>query len=324
MKAGIKTYAGFAWATLILNVLVILWGAVVRATGSGAGCGAHWPLCNGEIMPANQQLTTMIEFGHRISSGLALIAVLALIIWTWRKFERGSRLRWSAGLAGAFTLSEALVGAGLVLFHLTGTNDSVARAVVIVIHLVNTFVLLAALVVTAWWASVGEPEEFVWHGKASVLLVAAILGVVFLGGSGAITALGDTLFPAASLMEGFNQEFSPSAHFLLRLRVYHPLVAFGIAFVGWIFLRWFAPRETNPLTGRAISGLMVLFGLQLVVGGINVLLLAPVWMQVVHLLVTDLLWMAAVMVLMLHLGRGTRTVDLTVGVIQKEIHHPVT
>jgi heme A synthase len=306
MKLAGQKFSVFAWGTLILNVLVILWGAVVRATGSGAGCGSHWPLCNGEVVPSNQVIGTMIEFGHRVSSGLALIAVLVLVIWAWRKYQRGSRLRWSVGFAAAFTLSEALVGAGLVLFHLTGTNDSVARAVVIVIHLINTFMLLAALMLTAWWSSFGEPEAWVWQGLPSTLLVIAVLGMFFLGGSGAITALGDTLFPAASLSEGFNQDFLPSSHFLLRLRLYHPLVAFGMAAVGGIFLRWFAPKETNPLTRRAISGLMILFGVQLLVGGVNVLLLAPVWMQVVHLFVTDLVWMAAALVLALHLGRGTR------------------
>jgi len=303
-----KLFSKFAWGTLVLNVLVILWGAVVRATGSGAGCGAHWPLCNGEIVPPNQQLATMIEFGHRVSSGMALIAVLVLVIWAWRSFGRGSRVRWSAILAAAFILSEALVGAGLVLFHLTGTNDSVARAVVIVIHLINTFVLLAALVVTAWWSSVGEPQALEWHGLSSALLLATVLGMFFLGGSGAITALGDTLFPAASLADGFNQDLLPSAHFLLRLRLYHPLVAVGMAIAGGAFLRWFKHRETKPLTQRMVSGLMIIFGLQLLVGGFNVLLLAPVWMQVVHLFVTDLVWMSAVLVLVLHLGRGTRAV----------------
>jgi heme A synthase len=315
MTVNGKMFSRFAWGTLVLNVFVILWGAVVRATGSGAGCGAHWPLCNGEIVPANQQITTMIEFGHRVSSGMALVAMLVLVIWAWRSYERGSLLRWSAGLAAAFTLSEALVGAGLVLFHLTGTNDSVARAVVIVIHLINTFALLAALVLTAWWSTMGEPRKLEWHGWASSLLFILVLGMFFLGGSGAITALGDTLFPAASLSEGFNQDLLPSSHFLLRLRLYHPLVAVGMAIVGGIFLRWFKPRETNPLTTRMISGLMFLFGLQLLVGGFNVLLLAPVWMQVVHLLVTDLVWMCAVLVLALHLGRVTRAVSLAVGIL---------
>lgn len=304
MAVKLNGYAKFAWGTLLLNVLVILWGAVVRATGSGAGCGAHWPLCNGAVVPLNQSLATTIEFGHRISSGLALIAMLVLLIWTWRKYQPGSWLRRSAGFAAAFMLSEALVGAGLVIFGLTGTDDSVARAVVIVIHLINTFVLLAALVLTAWWSTLGEPETWQWQGLPSALMVAAIVGMFFLGGSGAITALGDTLFPATSLAAGIEQEFSDSAHFLLRLRIYHPLVAVFIAIVGGLFLRWFKGKETNPLTLKVINGLMALFAVQLLVGGFNVLLLAPVWMQVVHLLVTDLVWMAAVLVSALHLGRS--------------------
>ncbi len=44
-------FSRYAWGVLLWNVLVALWGAYVRATGSGAGCGSHWPTCNGEILP---------------------------------------------------------------------------------------------------------------------------------------------------------------------------------------------------------------------------------------------------------------------------------
>jgi heme a synthase len=303
MKVLDRYFSKYAWTTLAINVMVILWGAVVRATGSGAGCGAHWPSCNGMIVPDTQQVNTLIEFIHRITSGLSLVMVVVLVAWCWRRNKPGSFLRWSSGFALAFIFSEAIVGAGLVLFHLTGTNDSVTRAVVIVIHLVNTFILLAALALTAWWSTMGEPEQLVWQGTASWLLVGTLLGMFFLGGSGAITALGDTLFPAASLTEGFNQDISATAHFLIRLRVYHPFVAVMMALIGGAIFRWLLEREKEPLAKKMISGVISLYIIQLLLGGINILLLAPVWMQVIHLLFSNLIWISAVLVLSLQLGR---------------------
>jgi heme a synthase len=303
MKVLDRYFPRFAWATLAVNILVILWGAVVRATGSGAGCGSHWPTCNGVILPDTQQMTTLIEFIHRLTSGLSLVMVVGLTVWCWRRTIPGSRLRWSSGFATAFIFSEAIVGAVLVLFHLTGTNDSVARAVVIVIHLINTFILLAALALTAWWSTLGEPDLLVWQGKATWLLIAALSGMFILGGSGAITALGETLFPAATLAQGFDQDISSTAHFLIRLRVYHPLVAVALALFGGAIFRWLLAREKEPLTKRMISGVISLYVIQLLLGGINILLLAPVWMQVVHLLFSNLIWISGVIVLSLHLGR---------------------
>ena len=81
--------ARFAWFVLAWNVVVILWGAYVRATGSGAGCGAHWPLCNGEVVPRAPTAAMLIEFSHRLSSGLALVAVIVLAVWIWRTVAAG-------------------------------------------------------------------------------------------------------------------------------------------------------------------------------------------------------------------------------------------
>ncbi len=286
----------FAWGTLFYNMLVVLWGAYVRATGSGAGCGSHWPFCNGEVIPQSPQTATVIEFIHRISSGLVIILALILFVWVWRATSKKSWLRWPAAGVLLFTVSEALVGAGLVLFHLTGTNDSATRAVVIVIHLLNTFLLLACLALTAWWASFGEPVTLNWNGLPSWLLLIVVSAMVLVGATGAITALGDTLFPATSLAQGLQQDASSSAHFLIRLRVYHPLLAFSLAVLGGLVFRWLREREKNPLTQRLVSGVMVLFGMQLLLGGFNVILLAPIWMQMVHLFVTDLIWTGVVLV----------------------------
>jgi cytochrome c oxidase assembly protein subunit 15 len=312
----------FAWGTLFYNMLVILWGAYVRATGSGAGCGSHWPFCNGVVIPQSPQLETVIEFIHRVSSGLVVILAIFLFVWAWRETSKKSLMRLSVAGILLFTLTEALVGAGLVLFHLTGTDDSVTRAVVIVIHLLNTFLLLACLALTAWWSTYEEPIGFTWKGVSSWMLLIVILAMVFVGASGAITALGDTLFPATSLAQGLQQDVSTSAHFLIRLRVYHPLLAFALAVFGGLVFRWLREKETNPLTKWLVSGVMVLFGLQLLLGGFNVILLAPTWMQLVHLLVTDFIWTGVVLVFSLNLSRFSR--QFISSIIDHHPSQPVT
>ncbi|MFN8454080.1 MAG: COX15/CtaA family protein [Anaerolineae bacterium] len=73
-------FAKYVWTVLAYNLAVILWGAFVRASGSGAGCGSHWPLCNGEVIPRTPQMETLVEFTHRLTSGLALLLVIGLTI----------------------------------------------------------------------------------------------------------------------------------------------------------------------------------------------------------------------------------------------------
>jgi heme A synthase len=170
----------------------------------------------------------MVEFTHRLSSGLALLLVVGLMIWAFRFYPKGHSVRWGAGFSMFFIITEALVGAGLVLFELVAQDTSGARALVIAIHLMNTFLLLAALTLTAWWASGGRPVQLKGQGWLGFALGIAFLALLVLGASGAITALGDTLFPASSLVEGLQQKFSPTAHLLVRLRLWHPLIAIGV------------------------------------------------------------------------------------------------
>ena len=168
--------ARFAWAVLAYNVAVIVWGAYVRATGSGAGCGAHWPLCNGEIIPRAGRVATLIEFSHRLTSGAALAAVVFLLIWTWRACRPGHPARSGAALSLFFMLTEAGVGAGLVLFQLVADNASFARAMFLAVHLVNTFTLLACLTATAWWLSGGAPLRLAGPSRPCVVSGAVVSG----------------------------------------------------------------------------------------------------------------------------------------------------
>jgi heme A synthase len=238
----------------------------------------------------------MVEFTHRLMSGVTLILMVGLAIWAWRLYARGHIVRKSAGLALLFTVTEALVGAGLVLFELVARNESAARAVSVTIHLVNTFLLLAMTALTAWWAgSQGYPEFRITARRGGAWFALAWVGVIILGASGTVTALGDTLFPAGSLGEGLRQDLSPTAHFLIRLRVYHPVIAVLMSIFTGLLVFKIALRDQKA-SGRKLATLMIgLFVLQLGLGGLNVVLLAPVWMQLVHLLVADGIWITLVL-----------------------------
>ncbi len=295
-------FAIFSWALLGYNLLVILWGAYVRASGSGAGCGAHWPLCNGVVIPQSTQLATMIEFTHRIMSGLSVLFAIVIVVWAWRAEPRGSRVRLGAGLVGLFTLTEALVGAGLVLFELVAKDASALRAGSVAVHLVNTLLLVAAVTLTAWWASGGEALQLRHQGTKLAVLVTGLALVMLLSASGAITALGDTLFPASSLASGLQQDFSPTAHFLIRLRIYHPILAV-VTGVFCVFAAFWLPNRVATRNVRLSSNaLIAAVLLQILLGILNVYLLAPIWMQMVHLLVSDLVWISLVLLTASALG----------------------
>jgi heme A synthase len=289
MTTNDRAFARFAWAALAYSLAVILWGAYVRATGSGAGCGAHWPLCNGEIVPRAPATATLIEFTHRLSSGLVLVLAVALLVWARRTFASGHPARRGAVAVVALTLSEALVGAGLVLFRLVGTDASLARVVSMALHLVNTFLLLAALALTASWASRPGPGPRRPAWSQLLLVGVGLLGVVLVSVSGAVTALGDTLFPPGAPGQPAAAHAS-AAHLLVRLRILHPLIALGVS-AYLVVLAGALPRAL----GRHARLLVGLVAVQLAAGLVTVILRAPVAMQLVHLLLADLLWVTLVL-----------------------------
>jgi len=290
----------FSWFVLTYNVAVILWGAVVRATASGAGCGSHWPLCNGEVVPRGARIATVIEFAHRLTSGLALLLVAALAVAAFRGRPKGDPTRKAAVASLLLMLSEAAVGAGLVLFRLVADNQSMARAMFMGTHLTNTFLLLAALALTAHFAGGGAPLSLRRPGWLGTGLALGLFGLLLAGVSGAVAALGDTLFPARSLAEALGQDFSATGHLLIRLRLLHPAIAAGAGI--FAILLTVQPRTAEAaLWGRWTS---ILVFCQWVAGLANLLLLAPVWMQMVHLLLADLLWIVFVLLTAASLARG--------------------
>ncbi len=291
----------FAWGVLAYNLVVILWGAFVRATGSGAGCGKHWPLCNGDVVPHAPSTATMIEASHRVTSGIAAFLVLGLVIWTMRALPKGHRARRAAILSGVFILGEVVIGAGLVLFELVAHDASMKRGLSMMMHLGNTFLLLGALAITAWTLrprASGLGQQTKREPAPRLLRIAttiALVSVLALASSGGIAALGDTLFPSHSLREGLAQDLSPLAHVFLRLRVLHPMIALATGIIVFATATLARVVEPSPIVKKLSRGLTVLFVVQFAAGLLNVSLLAPVWMQLVHLLLADLTWIVLVL-----------------------------
>src|SRR6202789_2220987 len=153
VRSASRALGRFAWGVVGYNVLVILWGAIVRTSGSGAGCGDRWPLCNGDFFPHHPRLATVIEFAHRSTTAVCVFLVLALVVWTFRATKKGNRARKAAVASVVLLVTEALLGAVLVLGGYVEHNISTARIVMQSVHFTNTMLLLAALSLTAWWLS---------------------------------------------------------------------------------------------------------------------------------------------------------------------------
>jgi heme A synthase len=279
----------FSRGALIFLLAVILWGSFVRASGSGAGCGAHWPLCNGVILPESASWKTLVEFTHRLTSGMSLILCAGICWISFRQAPRGSLVRKAGAATLVLMLTEALIGAGLVLLKLVESDQSALRAVSMSIHLLNTFLLLGAVTLTVKWSARENPRlrnDEPWLGSAAALFLMLVLGA-----SGAVTALGDTLFPTQTLAQGMAADFSPARHFLIGLRIYHPLLALGVSFYLVMFARWTMRRHPGQRQVHFHATLLVgLQCAQLVLGLVNLILLAPIAVQLLHLLCADVIW----------------------------------
>ena len=290
-KKTSRALRGFAWVVVAYNVLVILWGALVRATGSGAGCGNHWPLCNGQVIPLSPGVHTVIEFTHRCMTGGSIFFVIGLLVWTFRETVKGQAARRLAVTSIVLLVNEAFLGALLVkLGYVTG-NQSMGRVVMLSIHLSNTLLLLAALTLTARLLGTGQ----MWHqlsvgGAKKVCAFAGLAATLIVGVSGSLAALGDTLFPASSLRAAFAQDFAAGSPWLLRLRGVHPVSAV----IAGVFVLWLVAEARRAGAGRLSTAVLALLSFQFGLGVADVLLLAPVWLQIVHLLGADLYWVALV------------------------------
>lgn len=287
-------FTRYAWFVLGYLVLVILWGAWVRISGSGAGCGAHWPTCNGVVVPLNPTLETLIEYTHRLTSGLSLPFVFVLVGWAFKRFPAGSGVRGATLGTLFFLLTEAALGAGLVQFELVAGDTSVARAVTASFHLVNTFALSAFSALAAWWSMPqhqGSAFAPRLKNAGSAWLLPALVGLILTSMSGAITALGDTLFPTSvfteqGLMAHVAEQVSATTHFLVQLRIVHPIVAVLTS----VYLLFALPQIQG--FARQCRWTTMLVVSQVAFGFLNIVLAAPAWLQLLHLLMALGVWLS--------------------------------
>lgn len=289
-------FAKYAWFALAYNIVVILWGVFLRASKSGDGCGQHWLTCHGEVIPSAPELKTVIEFSHRITSGIAFLVVLILVIWAFRKFEKGNSIRKTALISFIFIITEALVGAGLVLTGNTAETLTAARPFWMIGHLTNTFILLAFLSLTAWLASGQKSLNFKIETKVWYLTALAVAGIFFVGVTGSVAALSSMLFPSETLAEGIAKDFSATSNILLRLRISHPILSVLVS-VYLIFLAGWLKMKFSSLAGvrRWSNTLSILIIIQIAFGSLTLLTLAPIVMQLGHLLLADLIWISFVL-----------------------------
>lgn len=297
-----------AWLVLAYNLLVIVWGAYVRVSESGAGCGSHWPLCNGVVLPPSPTLHTVIEFSHRLTSGLSGLSIIVLGLGTYLATRRGHPARWGVLASLLLVIFEGVVGGVQVLLGLTADSTDPARGLVQGVHLISTFLLTGALLLTALWLS-GAPR-LRWRGQGLLGWASGLALVVMLivGMAGAVTALGDLLFrPVGTTPLGtVQQDFSGAAGLIQQLRVVHP----ALAVLGSAYLAYFgvlvARLRPDPGVLRARNAVWAMIGVQLLAGLTNVILKAPNWLQLLHLLLACLMWLAVVWLVQATLGAPGR------------------
>lgn len=317
-KLGALTFSNYVAFTLAFNLFIIVWGAFVRASKSGDGCGSHWPLCNGEAIPQAPALSTQIEYFHRLTSGLDIIVCLALLFWAFYAYPKRHGVRQGATLSFVALLGEAGIGAVLVLFGWVGTNDSVVRALVMAAHLGLTLFLVGSLTLTWWWSKGHRDIKLRGQGAVAWMVGLSLFGTALVGVSGAIAALGDTL-SSGNVAGALGQGLSPTVEMLVRLRIIHPLLAVSVALYLVLTSSLMTALRPSGLVqkySRWVQGIVVF---QLVLGLVNVYLKAPIWMQLVHLLVAELLWISLVLMAANALAVGVPRVELTTETVDESL-----
>ncbi len=289
--AGVRWWA---WGSLGVTLATIVMGAVVRATHSGDGCGRSWPACEGRLVfPGTDDTARLIEFSHRMISGINLVVVAVFVLLVFRAFAAGHPSRRAVVWTMAFLLFEAGIGAAIVLYGWVAHDYSTARQVAVPLHLVNTFLLMGALTYTVWAVHGGAAPAI--RGARYLRPLVALAGVLMLiAATGATTSLADTLFAAESVAEGIRADFHEESAFLVRIRILHPIFAVS----GGMLLAWFAWKRLDEveLLGRPWPARLIIIGVtgQAMLGVVHIALLTPLVTGLLHLLIAQTLWIAFV------------------------------
>jgi heme A synthase len=311
-ESGLSGFARYAWFALAYNLIVILWGVFLRASYSGDGCGQHWLTCQGEAIPSAPELKTAIEFSHRITTMLAGFVVIGLVLWAYRAFPKGDIVRRLALFSFVFILVEGAVGGGLVLTGNVAANWTPSRPYWTGGHLINTFILVAFLSLTAWFASEhrNRARAGALPAKVWVLLALGLAAILLTGVSGSMAALANMLFPSESIAEGIAKDFDPDSHALLRLRILHPIISIMTAVYLFFISGWFRARAGGAGgIGQWTKVLSIVVVIQAAFGAATLLLLGPIVMQLGHLLLADLIWISFVLMAASCVTEYSLTVD---------------
>ena len=312
-QTKMSAFAKFAWVVLAYNMVVILWGVFLRASKSGDGCGQHWLTCNGEVVPSAPELKTIIEFSHRITSSLDGLIVIVLLIWAVRiwyvhRSKATSFILKMAAASFVFVSIEGALGAGLVLTGNTAETLTPARPFWMAAHLINTLILLSLLTITAWSATSGRRVHFGFHSKHLRWIALGTLLIFLVGISGSVAALSSMIFPSGTITEGITRDFSPTSHILLRIRPFHPIIAVAAALflIFWAGLvKSNAPDSKGVVRGANILSMLVV--VQIAFGALTLLTLAPILLQLGHLLLADAVWISFVLLSLDLLGEKSLT-----------------
>jgi heme A synthase len=294
----LSRFSKFTWFVLGFNVLVVVWGVFLRASKSGDGCGKYWLTCHGEVIPSAPEFKTIIEFSHRVMSGLDVFLVLGLLIVILVYFKGDKQLKLFAILSFVFIVTEALIGAGLVLTGNVAETHTATRPLWAVGHLINTFLLLGSLAITAWLASGGNKFINLRNKKLVWIAVAGTIAICFVGVTGSIASLTNMLFPSESVIEGIKKDFAPDSNYLLRIRILHPFGAVAASVLLGFIAAWLKSKHEDSRAVVVLSGLVSVFVLlQVIVGAMTLLTGAPIIMQLIHLLLADGVWIAWVLMI---------------------------
>ena len=287
-------FATFAWFVLIYNLAAVAWGVFVRASKSGDGGGAQWPLLDMSHQPLNGEIARWIEGSHRLSTSLCGVLAIAMVWMAFRNFPKRHQTRLFSVVVLAFTLLEGAIGAILVLFKLVAENDSGARAGVMSFHVISTMFLVSAIALAAMAAMSRGRIEF--RGNASVIPMGAvgILSMMALAVSGAVAALSHTLMPVQNVLHAAAQ---PDSHWMIRLQPLHPYLSIAAGMYVCLMAGLLANLRPSPLVRKSSQIMVVTFAGQLLMGLVNIQLGAPIWMQMVHLALGDVLFISMMVAL---------------------------
>ena len=277
--------SSLATVGLTTSILSILAGAIVRATGSGDGCGASWPTCNGRVIPSLETSSEIIEFSHRSISGVLLIVTLLLFVKS-KDPDTPLLHKKIINYLTFFVLLEAAIGAVIVIYEWVGLNSSLPRIIAVPLHLVNTFALLGFYTLIFYLLRESENKLSNFFDKR--IKIAFVL-FFLTGATGSITALADVLFPSASFVEGFIEDFDSTSEVLTRLRILHPFVSTILS----IFLFSESNRFKKEFAiDASIIKVLVIVGV--ILGVLNVVSNIILPLSILHLLLADLLWITYV------------------------------